>query len=158
MLSGSDSNPLNPKGQASGNGENQNNGGRRQNRQQQGNQRNRYSNQSNTNASFEEREPLLRGHIFNYTGERTPDQYIKTTKEIINYVGRTYTKYTTEFTEAVQNLKLVDPTPPATPEAGDQIAFEIWKLDIKEYRTKLQEYQNAQDYTTLYWDNAWKRY
>jgi hypothetical protein len=50
---------------------------------------------------FEGREPSLKGYIYDSTGERTPDQFIKTTKEIINYVGRTYTKYTAEFTQAV---------------------------------------------------------
>jgi hypothetical protein len=59
---------------------------------------------------------LLKGFIYDSTGERSPDQFIKTTKEIINYVGRTYTKYTAEFTQAVQDLELTVPTPPADPD------------------------------------------
>ncbi len=91
---------------------------------------------------FEGSEPTLKGFIYDVTGERNPDQYIKTTKAIINYVGRTYTKYTTEFINAVTNLELDDPEQPMAPNPGDQIAFELWKLDIKDYRTKMQEFAN----------------
>ena len=112
--------------------------------------RNRYRNrrgfvQSNNIRSptkFEGREPSLRGHIYDSTGERNPDQYIKTTKEIVNYVGRTYTKFTYEFTNAVIKLELDDPEAPPDPDPTNQLQFEIWKLDIKEHRTKLQEYSN----------------
>ena len=34
-------------------------------------------------SQFEGREPTLKGLIFNYNGEHTPDQYIRTMKEII---------------------------------------------------------------------------
>jgi hypothetical protein len=88
---------------------------------------------------FEGREPSLEGFIYDSTGERSPDQYIKTTKEIINYVGRTYTKYTAEFTQAVHDLKLIDPTPPADPNPMNIIVFELWKLELKEYKVKEQE-------------------
>ena len=67
------------------------------------------------------------------TGEQNPDQFIKTTKEIINYIGRMYTKYTAEFTQAVRDVELDDPTAPENPDPGDELAFEIWKLDIKEH-------------------------
>ena len=68
-------------------------------------------NASNTSNQprFEGREPSLRGYIYDFTGERAPDQYIKTTKEVINYVGRTYTKYTSDFTQAMSVLALEDP-------------------------------------------------
>ena len=55
---------------------------------------------------FEGREPSLKGFIYDYSGERKPDQFIKTTKEVVNYVGRTYTKYTAEFTQAVRDWLL----------------------------------------------------
>ena len=54
-------------------------------------------------------------------------------KEIINYIGRTYTKYTAEFTQAVRDLELNTPTAPEKPDLGDALAFEVWKLDIKEH-------------------------
>jgi len=52
---------------------------------------------------FEGCEPTLKGFIYNYTGERNPDQFLKIMKEIISYVGRTYTKYTMDFMQAVQD-------------------------------------------------------
>jgi Zinc knuckle len=101
-----------------------------------------------TQPRFEGREPSLKGYIYDATGERNPDQYIKTTKEIINYVGRTYTKYTAEFTQAVQDLELTDPTPPANPTLTDPTAatnvvvLEIWKHAYKEHQIRTQEYSN----------------
>ncbi len=100
------------------------------NRQQQGQGR------------FEGREPSLKGYIYDVTGERNPEQYIKTTKEVIKYVGRTYPKYKTEFMTAIVNLELEDPEQPPNPDPNDQIAFELWKLDIKDHRAKIQEYAN----------------
>ena len=75
-------------------------------------------------------------------GERNPDQYNKTTKELVNFVGRMYAKFTSEFTNSVATLELTDPVRPANPDPGDQIAFEEWKLDIKDYRDKLKECAN----------------
>ena len=91
---------------------------------------------------FEGREPSLKGFIYDVTGEQNPDQYIKTTKEIINYVGRTYMKYTAEFTQAVRDLELDAPTALENPDPADALAFEVWKLDIKEHCVKEQEYAN----------------
>jgi hypothetical protein len=111
-------------------------------------QRNRrgFNNNNNNNRNqlsrFEGREPSLKGFIDDVTGERNPDQYIKTTKEIVNYVGRTYTKFTSEFINAVNDLELDDPEEPANPDPRNQIEFELWKLDIKEHRLKMQEYAN----------------
>jgi hypothetical protein len=88
-----------------------------------------------TQPRFEGREPSLKGYIYNSTGERNPDQYIKTTKEVINYVGRMYTKYTAEFTQAMRDLELVDPAVPANPDdATNVIALEVWKHEYKEHR------------------------
>ena len=51
-----------------------------------------------TDPRFEVREPTLKGYVYDYTGERNPEQWIRTTEEIATYVGRTYKKYTSEFT------------------------------------------------------------
>ena len=40
------------------------------------------------------------------------------------------------------NLQLDDPVVPANPDPANQLKFEIWKLDIKEPRVKVQEYSN----------------
>ena len=91
---------------------------------------------------FEGREPLLKGFIYDTTGEQNPDQYIKMMKEIINYIGRMYMKYTAEFTQAVMDLELDAPVAPENPDHADMLAFKVWKLDIKEDWVKEQEYAN----------------
>ena len=73
------------------------------------------------------------GHLCDYTGECTPEKYIQTMKELITHVGLTYKHYTTKLKEGLENLELVDPTAPDYPADADQVAFEIWKLNIKEY-------------------------
>ena len=70
------------------------------------NRNRRYGNRPNnaqrvTDPRFEGRETTLKGHVYDYTGERNPEQWIRNTKEISTYVGRTYNKYTAEFTEAI---------------------------------------------------------
>ena len=91
---------------------------------------------------FEGREPRLQGHIYDWTGEQTPERYIRTTHEIGNYVGVTYPKYTADFTAAVDNLKLANPEEPAAPEPANLVAFERWKYVYKDYMMKMQEYTN----------------
>jgi hypothetical protein len=96
-------------------------------------------------SKFEGREPSLKGFIYDSTGERSPDQYIKMTKEVINYVGRMYTKYyIAQFTQAARDLELVARTAPTAPDAADPLAFELWRLDVREqHRLKTQEeYKN----------------
>ena len=91
---------------------------------------------------FEGREPRLQGHIYNWTGERTPERYIRTTREISTYVGVVYIKYMADFTAAVDFLDLADPIEPPAPDPGNQVAFDRWKYVYKEYMNKLQEYTN----------------
>ena len=95
------------------------------------------------------------GHVFDYTGECTPEKYIQAMKELIMHVGLTYKVYTTELKEGLENLELVDPTGPDNPVDGDQVAFKIWKLDIKEYHEKLKVFATLeQDFTVLFWASA----
>jgi hypothetical protein len=93
-------------------------------------------------TKFEGREPLLKGFIYDSTGERSPDQFIKTTREVINYVGRTYTKNTAAFTQAVRDLELNDPAAPTDPDITNVIAVEMWKLELKKHSAKTEEYEN----------------
>lgn len=98
-------------------------------------------------SRFKGRELSLKGYIFDSTGERNPDQFIKTTKEIISYVVRTYTKYTGEFTQAVRDLTLTEPTAPPNPDPADLIAFEMWKLEVRQglpsQATRVQQFQGG---------------
>ena len=67
----------------------------------------------------------MNGHVFNYTGERTPEKYIQTMKELLAPVGLTYKEYTTELKEGLENLMLADLTEPENPPEGNQVAFEF---------------------------------
>jgi hypothetical protein len=71
-----------------------------------------------------------------------PDQYIKTTKEIKNFVGRTYTKFTGDLVQAVEDFSLDDPQAPTDPDPTNTLAVEIWKMELKEHREKVQHYEN----------------
>ena len=73
---------------------------------------------------FEGCEPRLQGHIYDWTGERTPERYIRTTREISTYVGVMYTKYMADFTSAVDTLDLANPDEPPAPDPANQVAFE----------------------------------
>ena len=53
-----------------------------------------------------------------------------------------YTKYTADFTSAVDTLDLADPDEPPALDPGNQVAFERWKYVYKEYMNKVQEYTN----------------
>ena len=111
---------------------NRNNNGRRQGnrggQQRRGNPRSA-GNRRGVNK-FEGREPALKGHIFDYTGERNADQFLKTMKEIKTHIGRTYTKYTGDFIEAIENLDLPDPAEPIAPAPTEVADFELWKVRI----------------------------
>jgi hypothetical protein len=58
-----------------------------------------------------------------------PDQFIKTTKEIKNYVGQTYTKYMADLVEAVDDLTIKNSVAPADPDPANQQAVEVWLED-----------------------------
>ena len=88
------------------------------------------------------REASQKGSVYDFMGEHNPDQWIKTTHEIRSYVGQTYTKYTDVFTKGVEELALATSTLPTNPNPTNLVAFEIWKLDIKDYWQKEQEYSN----------------
>ena len=93
-------------------------------------------------SQFTGRESAMNGHVFDYTGEWTPEKYIRTMKELLAHVGSTYKEYTTNLKEGLENLALTDPTAPDNPPEGNQVAFELWKMDIKEYREKFKIFAN----------------
>ena len=84
---------------------------------------------------FEGQEPTLKGFIFNYVGERAPDQCLKMVKEIATYVRKTYTEYTGDLIKGICTLTLVDPAEPVPPDPGNLAAFEVWTYEFKEYQT-----------------------
>ncbi len=85
----------------------------------------------------------MKGFIYDLSQDGNSDQFIKTTKELEKYVGRTNTKYTGDFTEAVKNLDLDMPVEPAEPaEDASQFAVERWKLALRKYEDKQQAYSD----------------
>ena len=66
----------------------------------------------------------------------------ETMKELVAHVGLTYKEYNTDLKEGLESLILVDPTPPENPPEGNQVAFKIWKMDIKEYHEKMKVFAN----------------
>ena len=109
---------------------------------QRNNNRDGRNDDINKKTPFVGRESAMNGHVFDYTGERTPEKYIRTMKELVAHVGLTNKHYTTDLQEGLENLLLVDPTAPENPPEGNQVAFEIWKMDIKEYREKVKVFSN----------------
>ena len=101
--------------------------------------------------SFQGREPSLKGHVYDLSSQRNSEQCVKTTKEVMNWVGREHSENTGEFCEAVQTLDLADPTPPADPPAGDNIAFERWKIELKKHADREEAHVNflARLYTVV---------
>ena len=63
-------------------------------------------------------------------------------REISTYIGVMYTKYTVDFTAAMDTLELTDPEEPPAPDPANQVVFERWKYVCKEYMNKVQEYTN----------------
>jgi hypothetical protein len=81
-------------------------------------------NEAKQRTKFEGREPELKGFIYDVTEDKTPGQYIQTTKEIVIFVGRRYNSYTTELVQAVEQLKLADPTAPPDPDPANLLQLE----------------------------------
>jgi hypothetical protein len=59
-------------------------------------------------AKFEGKCADLKGHIYNCSTSKQADQFNKTTKEILEYVGRTYT-YGGDSQLAIENLAVIKP-------------------------------------------------
>ena len=136
-------------GMSSGSGGNTNGrGGRgRANRGNRGNRNNNRSNNgrngSSASSRFDGREASLRGHIYDFAEEQNPQQFVKTTEEVTNWVGREYKEYTKEFVEAVRNLELDDPDEPDDPvDPNDRVAVKKWELALLKYSKKKDAIEN----------------
>ena len=83
MPNDNEGNDESPRVQAASGGHHQGRHGRNQRRQ--GNRSVEY--QRGRQPKFEGREPRLQGHIYDWTGERSPERYIRTTRKVSTYVG-----------------------------------------------------------------------
>lgn len=94
----------------------------------------------------------LKGHIYDCSDVRQSDQYTKTTKEIAEYVGRTFT-YGGDARLAVETLKLPIMTIPVDPpENANRTETRIWEKTVDEHvkqSSKLRE--NMKTLYSLIW-------
>jgi hypothetical protein len=101
---------------------------------------------------FEGKCPELKGYIYDAADSRQSDQFVKTTREIAEYVGRTY-KYGGDIRLAVETLK--PPSfrmPDDPPEVATKTALKIWEKDIDEYsRAKFKYAENVKTLFSLVW-------
>jgi len=99
-------------------------------------------------TKFEGKCDDIKGHIYDCSDARQSDLFVKTTKEVAEYVGRTY-KYGGDIWLAVENLELSIINKPSDPPAGATRTQEcIWEKQVDEY-VKRSNYLN-ENIKTLY--------
>ena len=91
-----------------------------------------------TTTKFEGRIEVLKAAVYDFIGLRQPELYIRTTREIADYVGRTLKYYGSDAKTAIENLELpVIPRPGTKPILGvddaDELDLKIWEKEIDEY-------------------------
>lgn len=88
------------------------------------------------------------GRIYDASDARQSDQFIKTTKEIAEFVGRTY-KYGGDIRLSVETLTIPIMTPPLDYEEGaGRTAIRIWEKSVDEHVRRMS--QLTENIKTLY--------
>ena len=78
----------------------------------------------------------LNGNIYDCTDSRQADQYSKTTKEIAEYIGRTY-RYGMDTRLAIENLQYITCNVPEDPsDDATRTELRIWEKKIDDYVKK----------------------
>ena len=101
---------------------------------------------------FEGRVTDLNGHIYDCSNYQQADTYTRTTKEIAEYVGRTY-KFGSDIRLAIEGLSQPTWTEPADPlEGATRTQVRIWEKDVDEF-VKRKNYfnENAKTAYSLVW-------
>jgi hypothetical protein len=103
-------------------------------------------------AKFEGKCTDLKGHIYDCSDVRQSDQYTRTTKEIAEYVGRTFT-YGGDARLSVENLALPTfPTPNDPDPAATRTEVRIWEKTVDEYVKKISKVkENMKTLYSLVW-------
>ena len=82
---------------------------------------------------FEGRCEDLKGHVYDYGDGMTANQFVLTTKEIKNYVGRTY-KHGGDIVDAIEAMVIPTKIEPADPlDPNDRIAMKKWERQFDKY-------------------------
>ena len=104
---------------------------------------------------FEGKCPELKGHIYDASDARQSDQFIRTTREISEFVGRTY-KYGGDIRLAVETLTAPTLVPPA--DYGDgatRTEIRIWEKMVDEHVRRISGLEeNIKTLYSLVWGNA----
>jgi hypothetical protein len=101
---------------------------------------------------FEGKCPDLKGHIYDASDARQSDQFIKTTREIGEFVGRTY-KYGGDICLAVEKLSIPAIAPPADhSEDATKTEIRIWEKLVDEHVRKISYLsENIKSLYSLVW-------
>ena len=104
-------------------------------------------------AKFEGKCDGLKGHIYDCSDAHQSELFAKTTKEIEEYVGRTFTKYGSDTRLVVETLEMPTLLEPNDPPAGaTRMQEEIWKEQIKEFvRRSTSLTENLKTLYSLVW-------
>ena len=91
----------------------------------------------NRNMKFEGRCDDLKGYVYDYTDARNAaDTYVQTTKEVAEYVGRTY-KMGAETRVAIERLRVPAlPEPAAPPVGAAPTQQRLWEERCREHVKK----------------------
>ena len=94
----------------------------------------------------------LRGHIYDCSDAKQADLFAKTSKEIAEYIGRTF-KYGGDIRLTVENLKKPTIDKPDDPPTGaTNTDMKIWEKEIEDYvRRKNQLNENIKTLYSLVW-------
>lgn len=102
---------------------------------------------------FEGKCKSLKGHIYDCSDARQMDMFSRTTKEIAEYVGRTYKEGGGDLRLIVENLELPEIVPPLDPPAGASRTDErIWEKNADAYVKRLTTMEeNVKTLYSLVW-------
>ena len=94
-------------------------------------------NRQNTNreTKFEGKCTEIKTSVYNVVSRR--DTFAKTTREIAEYVGHEF-EDAGELQTGMVEMRLMPLTKPTAPTAGNQVAFELWKMTRRSYEKQVK--------------------
>ena len=140
-----------PNNQNKNNNNNRNNNN--QNKQKGQNNKNKKNNNANTSTrKFKGKKDELKGHIYDCSSQKQSDQFVTTTREIAEYVGRTY-KYGGDIKATLEKLELVTIDLPDQPvDPNDVLQKLIYTKEAEEYvKKKVFLRENMKTAFSLIW-------